>query len=47
MCIVQAMKRSDSVRQLSIVLLLRQVNEWCGLLKISVIGSDDKLRIES
>ena len=28
----------DSVRQLSIVLHLRQVNEWCGLLKISIIG---------
>ena len=28
----------DSVRQLSIVLHLRQVNGRCGLLKISIIG---------
>ena len=32
------MKRLGQVRQLSIVLHLRQVNEWCGLLKISIIG---------
>ena len=38
MCIVQAMKRLDSVRQLSIVLHHRRVNEWCGLLKISIVG---------
>ena len=44
------MKRLDQVRQLSIVLHLRQVNEWCGLLKISIIGEswniEDKILIE-
>ena len=32
------MKRLEQVRQLSVVLHLRQANEWCGLLKISIIG---------
>ena len=44
------MKRLGQVRQLSIVLHLRQVNEWCGLLKISIIGEswniEDKILIE-
>lgn len=35
MCIIQGMKRLDAGRQFSIVLHLRQVYEWCGLLRIS------------
>ena len=35
------------VRQLSIVLLFRSVNEWCGLLKISIIRAECRLRKES
>ena len=50
MCIVRQVKQLGLVRQLSIVLLLRQVNEWCGLLKISIIGEqwniEDKILIE-
>ena len=38
MCIIRAMKRLEQVRQLSVVLHLRQAHEWCGLLKISIIG---------
>ena len=40
----------DLVRQLSIVLLFRSMNKWCGLLKISIIGElwniEDKILIE-
>ena len=28
----------DTVRQLSVVLHFNQVNEWCRLLKISIVG---------
>ena len=47
MCIVRQVKQLDSVRLLSVVLLLKQVNERCGLLKISIIREENRLRTES
>lgn len=38
MCIIRQVKQLDLVRQLSLILHFRLLNEWCGLLKISIVG---------
>ena len=47
MCIIRQVKQLDLVRQLSLILHFRLLNEWCGLLKISTIGSDGRMRTKS